>query len=129
MENRMISDPNSDPNSDCPASPNFSPKKAPPLYGGFFGQNFGAPNFRPEAPQSIDFDEPPPVGTVVMFHGQRYEAIETEPYITKAGHEVTLIVWASHCARCAHPMTVKTTSKAKYVPRRCELCRQPGKRV
>lgn len=48
MENRMISDPNSDPNSDCPASPNFSPKKSPPLKGGFFGQNFGAPNFRPE---------------------------------------------------------------------------------
>lgn len=83
---------------------------------------------KPAAPQSIDFDQIPPAGTVVMYRGQRYEAVGFEPYIRRDGIETTLIRWATHCARCADPMVV-TTTRRNQPNRRCRECARPGRRA
>lgn len=80
------------------------------------------------APQTIDFEFPPEVGTVVMFHGQRYELVGTKPYVRKDGTASTLIVWSTHCARCADPMECTTPIKG-WPNRRCPDCAQKGVRV
>lgn len=77
------------------------------------------------APQSIDFDEIPEIGTVVMYHGQRYEMVGVKPYTRRDGSRTTLIRWTSHCARCADPMEVSTTTKSSP-NRRCPECTQKG---
>ena len=82
-----------------------------------------------QAPQSIDFEFPPPAGTVVMFRGQRYEMVGTEPYTRKDGSEATLLRWASHCARCADPMEAKTLPVSNWINRRCDECKAPGVRT
>lgn len=80
------------------------------------------------APQSIDFDVIPEIGTVVMFHGQRYEMVVARSYTRRDGSETTLIIWSTHCARCGDPMEVSTTLKSA-VNRRCPECAQKGVRV
>ncbi len=84
---------------------------------------------KPQAPQSVDFEFAPPAGTVVMFRGQRYEMIGTEPYTRRDGEETTLLRWASHCARCADPMEVKSAIRTKWLNRRCDECKAPGIRA
>lgn len=80
---------------------------------------------KPAAPQSIDFDEIPEIGTVVMYHGQRYEMVGVKPYQRRDGSMTTLVRWATHCARCADPIEVTTTIKSSP-SRRCTDCAQKG---
>ena len=69
-------------------------------------------------PQSIDFDAPPFVGTVVMLKGQRYELVRLEPYTRKDGAESTLLIWSTRCPVCDDPFEVKSGLKGEP-NRRC----------
>lgn len=80
---------------------------------------------KPAAPQSIDFDVVPQVGTIVMFHGQRYEMVGVRSHANRTGVMTTLVRWATHCARCGDPTEVATTLKTSP-SRRCSDCAQKG---
>lgn len=84
---------------------------------------------KPQAPQSIEFEFPPPVGTIVMFRGQRYEMVGTAPHTRRDGSEITLLRWASHCARCGDAMEAKTVVNGGSPNRRCDECKAPGVRA
>lgn len=84
---------------------------------------------KPAVPQSIDFEFPPEVGTVMMSRGQRYEVNDLRAHTRQDGSETTLIVWISHCARCGEPFEFASPLKSKWPNRRCTECASPGRRA
>jgi hypothetical protein len=47
------------------------------------------------------------IGEVRMFEGQRYECEAIEPHTRKDGAQSSIALWATHCATCGQPFTVK----------------------
>lgn len=77
----------------------------------------------PRALQSFDFDFPPDLGTVVMFHGQRYVMAGMGTITRRDGPDLEAALWETHCARCGGPFIAKMTLIASGGTRRCEVCR------
>lgn len=71
----------------------------------------------------------PPVGLAISINGQRFELIGHEPHVRQDGALTTLLVWQAECLTCGAGF-ISRTSVARWAEvRRCELHRQPGKRV
>lgn len=116
-----------------------------PRQVGQAGQNGGGVNpsphlSRPSCPtvgpvavplvvREIDFVEPPPVGSVLLWKGQRFELAGSEPYVRRDGDESVLLSWSTYCAECAVPITVRSPLRASGVSRRCAACAAPGRPV
>ena len=75
---------------------------------------------------SIDFRAPPPAGTILMFEGQKYEAIGRKLHTRSDGLTVPMIVWRTHCPTCGVSFEVISLFRARWINRRCELHKQPG---
>lgn len=78
---------------------------------------------------SIDFIEPPSLGTVLMIEGQRYVFIGTCLHRRRNQTPTSLLVWQTHCPVCGESFTLKTGLKAKWVNRRCPRHHHAGKPV
>jgi len=78
-------------------------------------------------PQGFGFAEAPPISTVVMFHGQRYELAAAKDAERRDGTPCISSHWLTLCARCAEPFRAWVVLPAKSPPRRCRGCRQVAK--
>lgn len=95
-------------------------------------QPMSGPMSRPQAhvTKTIDFGAAPPVGTVLMREGQRYELMTSRKHVRQDGRPTALLIWCSHCAECAAPFEVTTGLKnAGAINRRCALHHKPGRAV
>lgn len=84
---------------------------------------------RPTVVRQIDFVEPPPIGTVLAWRGQRYELAAWQPHQRRDGSPTVLLRWASHCAECAQPFEHTTPLRTGGPCRRCSGCAAPGRPV
>ncbi|WP_293462991.1 hypothetical protein, partial [Phenylobacterium sp.] len=89
----------------------------------------GGPGGAPLVVREIDFVEPPPVGSVLLWKGQRFELAGSEPYVRRDGDESVLLTWSTYCAECAAPITVRSPLRSTGVSRRCAACAAPGRPV
>ena len=78
---------------------------------------------------TLQFPEPPPLGTVLLVGPQRYDLIGTEPYQRADGKGTTLLRWYTHCPDCKAPFTATSTLTVNALNRRCETHKSPGRRV
>jgi hypothetical protein len=84
----------------------------------------------PYVTKAIDFGAAPPIRTVLMREGQRYELVALRKHVGQDGRSATLLVWRSHCAECAAPFEIATALKARgAINRRCPLHQMPGRAV
>ena len=67
----------------------------------------------------------------IIYPGQEYFALGTEPYIRKTdGRPTTLRRWRSRCAECGRPFEFFRSIRVRFAPnRRCAVHRKPGVRV
>ena len=80
--------------------------------------------------KTIDFGAAPPVGTVLMRDGQRYELVALQKHVRQDGRPTALLIWRSHCAECAAPFEATTALKTTgAINRRCPLHHMPGRAV
>lgn len=80
--------------------------------------------------KTIDFGAAPPIGTVLMRDGQRYELVALQKHVRQDGRPTALLIWRSHCADCAAPFEVTTGLKTTgAINRRCQLHHMPGRAV
>jgi hypothetical protein len=94
-----------------------------------FGLAVGQLGFKPkprERSGGIAFEMIPPLGTIIVHDGQRYELVRTEPYTRRDGHETTLLVWCSGCAECGAPFEFLTSLRKDGLNRRCDGHKRPG---
>lgn len=73
--------------------------------------------------------EPQPIGTALMYRGQRYVVYGHRTHRTKDGRDVVLIELTSHCTECGEPFTITALPSASNFNRRCQAHKQPGVRV
>lgn len=78
---------------------------------------------------AVDFQNEPPIGTTLLVDGQRYELTSVKPHRCQDGSRTVLLDWCSRCPDCGRPFVVTTGLKGKYINRRCQAHRQPGKAV
>lgn len=74
----------------------------------------------------------PEIGRVAFVRRQRFECVEIRPHVTRTGRDVELAVWVGGCAECGAAFELVTPRRGESVRvdrRRCDLHRQPGKRV
>ena len=76
--------------------------------------------------KQIHFNQVPPLGTVLMIGGQRYELVGTSPYRRHDGRETRLLHWESHCPECGSRFTATSGLKANAVNRRCSQHHRAG---
>ncbi len=81
------------------------------------------PGVPEKALQTFDFDAPPPLGTVVMFHGQRYVMAGVGMIERQEAPDVEAGLWETHCARCAGLFLARMPFPSTHGTRRCEVCR------
>lgn len=74
---------------------------------------------------TIDFAEPPPVGTELWRFSSRYVCVGVEPYTRRDGAVSALLVWAGHCADCGAPITCRTGLRSHGINRRCDAHKAP----
>jgi hypothetical protein len=80
--------------------------------------------------KTIDFGAAPPVGTVLMRDGQKYELVNLQKHVRQDGRTTALLIWRTHCAECAAPFDVTTGLKTTgAINRRCPLHHKPGRAV
>lgn len=73
----------------------------------------------------IDFSDAPLIGFVMYDGGQRYEAINVEPYVRKDGQGSFVVTWASECMDCGAWFEFTSGLKQKAANRRCHKHRKP----
>jgi hypothetical protein len=74
----------------------------------------------------VNFQKTPPLGTVVMLQGQRYELVNTELYWRIDGQPTVLLHWQSHFPDCAAAFVVVTGLRQRYLNRRCPKYHRKG---
>jgi hypothetical protein len=70
-----------------------------------------------------------PEGFVWIYKGQAYLPVGLRQTTNKAGEPVVLVDWRTDCADCGVAFVVSTPRRFEYPNRRCDACKQPGKRV
>lgn len=86
-------------------------------------------NRSPRVVHKIDFKIIPPMDTVVMIEGQRYQLSGSKLYERLDGELVPLVCWRSHCADCGQPFECWTKLQCKHPNRRCPDHHAPGRPV
>lgn len=77
-----------------------------------------------------EFENGIPEGMTILLDNQKYKFVGMEPYQTKSGAMTELSLWASNCATCGIPITVKHTRKLSFqFVRRCDEHKKVGQRV
>ena len=74
----------------------------------------------------------PDIGSTTLVGEQRFACVAVQPYVTQDGRRLELSVWEAPCAECGQPfryLTPRRKSPVRVDRRRCDLHRQPGKRV
>lgn len=74
----------------------------------------------------------PEIGATRRRKGQKYRCIDVEPYVTRFGFEIGLLVIESDCPDCGRRFRCKcskTNMRNGQVNRRCDRCKAPGKAV
>lgn len=63
-----------------------------------------------------------------VSRGQRFTFASHEPYRTKDGRDILLVVLETICPDCQHAVSVRTSEPVdiKRLSRRCLGCRKPG---
>lgn len=77
----------------------------------------------------IRFEAPVPIGLALSIDGQRYEMISEVEHVRLDGEQTKLAMWRSECAECGQPFEFRCSQLSLPENRRCELHKQPGKRV
>lgn len=67
-----------------------------------------------------------PPGFAIIYDGQRYMPVGLVDHIGKDGVPMKLVEWATHCAACDAPLTVRSPLVTAYFARRCAACSRPG---
>ncbi len=69
-----------------------------------------------------------PVGSAITVNGQRFDVLDIEPYVTKAGAQSQVVIWKSECLDCGEGFTEKLSVLKWPQARRCHLHRKKGPR-
>lgn len=77
----------------------------------------------------FEFAMIPPVGLALLIDGRRFDLVGIEGHIRRDGEATKLLVWYGECATCGVGFTAKSPSNRPCEARRCEIHRQPGKRI
>ncbi len=76
--------------------------------------------------KKIAFHTPPPLRSVFMKQGQRYEYVGFEEYQGKRGEQRYLLCWKTYCPECFERFITQTGLKCRYANRRCPKHHAPG---
>jgi hypothetical protein len=67
------------------------------------------------------------VGQVLKQGGQSYWLLKMEPYQRRDGANTVLLTWAGKCAECGRGFETKSPALPKWLSRRCDEHRAPGR--
>ena len=74
----------------------------------------------------------PAIGATARRKGQIYRCVGVQPYVTRFGAEIGLLVIESDCPDCGQWFRAKCSKTSMHrgqVRRRCDRCKAPGKAV
>lgn len=120
-----------DPNPVCTQTPSINTTRggadAAPLR--VSDQSFQPTRSAAPVVKRIAFTTDPPVGTVLMVEGQRYELVGINDHVRQDGQPTRVLLWQTHCPDCAAAFIATSPLKAKSINRRCPRHHKKGRPV
>lgn len=67
------------------------------------------------------------IGQVLKQGGQSYRLLKIEPYQRRDGTQTTLLLWSGECAECGCDFETRSPIEPKWISRRCDEHKAPGR--